>query len=58
MVALLGVGAGVLSLSAGAFVGAVTAFVLVILLARVSAPPAAPGKSFWRGSPARSYSTR
>lgn len=36
MVALLGVGAGLMSLSAGAFAGAVTAFVLVILLARVS----------------------
>ncbi len=36
MVALLGIGAGAISLSAGAFVGAVTAFVLVILLARVS----------------------
>lgn len=36
MVALLGVGAGLVSLSAGAFAGAVTAFVLVILLARVS----------------------
>lgn len=36
MVALLGVGAGLVSLSVGAFAGAVTAFVLVILLARVS----------------------
>lgn len=58
MVALFGVGAGLISLSVGAFAGAVTAFVLVILLARVSAPPVAPGKSFSRGSPARSCSTR
>lgn len=36
MVALFGVGAGLISLSVGAFAGAVTAFVLVILLARVS----------------------
>lgn len=36
MVTLLGVGAGLISLSAGAFVGAVAAFGLVILLARAS----------------------
>jgi ABC-type Fe3+-siderophore transport system permease subunit len=43
MVALLGVGAGMISLSVGAFAGAVTAFVLVILLARVSGPASALG---------------
>jgi iron complex transport system permease protein len=36
LVALLGVGGGLVSLSAGAFSGAVTAFALVIVLARVS----------------------
>ncbi len=36
LVALLGVGAGLLTLSAGAFVGAMAAFALVVLLARVS----------------------
>jgi iron complex transport system permease protein len=36
LVALLGVGGGLVSLSAGAFSGAITAFALVIVLARVS----------------------
>lgn len=42
-VAVLGIGGGVLSLSAGAFVGAVTAFACVVLLARAagSGPTAA-----------------
>ncbi|WP_225922811.1 FecCD family ABC transporter permease [Pseudomonas hamedanensis] len=43
MVALLGVGAGVISLSAGAFAGAVTAFVLVIVLARISGSASGTG---------------
>ncbi|MBW3505467.1 iron ABC transporter permease [Pseudomonas sp. NKUCC02_KPG] len=38
LVAVLGLGAGAISLSAGAFAGAITAFALVILLARVSGP--------------------
>ena len=36
LIALLGLGAGAISLSTGAFVGAIAAFALVILLARVS----------------------
>ncbi|MBA1200245.1 iron ABC transporter permease [Pseudomonas capeferrum] len=40
MVALLGLGAGALSLSGGAFVGALLAFALVLLLARASGPTA------------------
>ncbi len=38
LVALLGLGAGALSLSGGAFVGALAAFALVLLLARASGP--------------------
>ncbi|PAA14794.1 FecCD family ABC transporter permease [Pseudomonas fragi] len=38
LVAVLGLGAGAVSLSAGAFAGAICAFALVILLARVSGP--------------------
>lgn len=49
MVALLGVGAGVVSLSAGAFAGAVTAFVLVILLARVSGSTSGTGQIILAG---------
>lgn len=49
MVALLGVGAGVVSLSAGAFAGAVTAFVLVILLARVSGSASGTGQIILAG---------
>lgn len=49
MVALLGVGAGLVSLSAGAFAGAVTAFVLVILLARVSGSASGTGQIILAG---------
>lgn len=49
MVALLGVGAGLVSLSAGAFAGAVTAFVLVILLARVSGSANGTGQMILAG---------
>ncbi len=38
LVALLGVGAGALTLSGGAFIGALAAFALVLLLARASGP--------------------
>ena len=38
VVAVLGLGAGAISLSAGAFTGAICAFALVILLARASGP--------------------
>ncbi|MBF8780286.1 FecCD family ABC transporter permease [Pseudomonas fulva] len=38
LVALLGLGAGALSLSGGAFLGALAAFALVLLLARASGP--------------------
>lgn len=38
MVALLGLGAGALTLSGGAFIGALAAFALVLLLARASGP--------------------
>ncbi|KQB53636.1 ABC transporter permease [Pseudomonas endophytica] len=43
LIALLGLGAGAISLSAGAFVGAVAAFALVILLARVSGSDSGAG---------------
>ncbi|MGG7672796.1 FecCD family ABC transporter permease [Pseudomonas sp. WC2] len=49
MVALLGVGAGVISLSVGAFAGAVMAFVLVILLARVSGSASGTGQIILAG---------
>ena len=49
LVALLGVGAGALSLSAGAFMGAVTAFALVILLARASGPSTGTGQIILAG---------
>ncbi|MDM8193354.1 iron ABC transporter permease [Pseudomonas koreensis] len=49
MVALLGVGAGAISLSAGAFAGAVTAFALVILLARVSGSASGTGQIILAG---------
>ena len=39
LVALLGLGAGLISLSVGAFAGAVAAFALVVLLARASGSP-------------------
>lgn len=49
MVALLGVGAGAISLSVGAFAGAVTAFALVILLARVSGSTSGTGQIILAG---------
>ncbi|UVL37598.1 iron ABC transporter permease [Pseudomonas sp. B21-041] len=49
MVALLGVGAGIISLSVGAFAGAVTAFVLVIVLARVSGSASSTGQIILAG---------
>ncbi|WPN49362.1 MULTISPECIES: FecCD family ABC transporter permease [unclassified Pseudomonas] len=49
LVALLGVGAGMVSLSAGAFSGAVTAFALVILLARVSGRSSGTGQIILAG---------
>lgn len=49
MVALLGVGAGLISLSVGAFAGAVTAFVLVIVLARVSGSASGTGQIILAG---------
>ncbi|PYB88686.1 ABC transporter permease [Pseudomonas koreensis] len=49
MVALLGVGAGAISLSVGAFAGAVIAFVLVILLARVSGSASGTGQIILAG---------
>lgn len=49
LVALLGVGAGMISLSAGAFVGAVAAFTLVILLARVSENSSGTGQIILAG---------
>ncbi len=49
MVALLGVGAGAISLSVGAFDGAVIAFALVILLARVSGSASGTGQIILAG---------
>jgi len=49
LVALLGVGAGLLTLSAGAFVGAMTAFALVVLLARVSGTSGGAGQIILAG---------
>ncbi|WP_414926167.1 FecCD family ABC transporter permease [Pseudomonas zeae] len=49
MVALLGVGAGIISLSVGAFAGAVTAFVLVIVLARVCGSASGTGQIILAG---------
>ncbi|HWH89859.1 MAG TPA: iron ABC transporter permease [Pseudomonas sp.] len=49
MVALLGVGAGAISLSVGAFAGAVTAFALVIVLARVSGSTSGTGQIILAG---------
>ncbi|MNI12107.1 putative siderophore transport system permease protein YfhA [compost metagenome] len=49
LVALLGVGAGLLTLSAGAFVGAMTAFALVVLLARVSGTSGGTGQIILAG---------
>jgi iron complex transport system permease protein len=49
LVAILGLGAGALSLSAGAFFGAVTAFTLVTLLARSARGGAAAGQIILAG---------
>ena len=49
LVALLGLGAGAISLSVGAFVGALAAFGLVILLARVSGPASGTGQIILAG---------
>lgn len=49
LVALLGLGAGAISLSVGAFAGAVAAFVLVILLARVSGSSSGTGQIILAG---------
>ena len=49
LVALLGVGAGMLTLSAGAFVGAMAAFALVILLARLSGSSRGTGQIILAG---------
>ena len=49
LVALLGVGAGMLTLSAGAFVGAMAAFGLVILLARLSGSSRGTGQIILAG---------
>lgn len=48
-VALLGLGAGTISLSTGAFAGAVVAFALVILLARISGPSGGTGQIILAG---------
>ena len=49
LVALMGVGGGLISLSAGAFVGAMAAFVLVILLARASGSASGTGQIILAG---------
>ena len=49
LVAVLGLGAGAISLSAGAFVGAISAFALVLLLARASGPTAASAQIILAG---------
>ena len=49
LVALMGLGAGAISLSVGAFAGAVAAFVLVILLARVSGSSSGTGQIILAG---------
>ncbi|MGR3890462.1 FecCD family ABC transporter permease [Pseudomonas sp. 1152_12] len=49
LVALLGVGGGLISLSAGAFVGAMAAFALVILLARASGSSSGTGQIILAG---------
>ena len=48
-VAVLGLGAGAVSLSAGAFAGAICAFALVILLARASGPTGASAQIILAG---------
>ena len=49
LVALIGVGGGLISLSAGAFVGAMAAFALVILLARASGSSSGTGQIILAG---------
>ena len=49
LVALLGLGAGAISLSVGAFAGAIAAFALVIVLARVSGPASGTGQIILAG---------
>ena len=49
LVAVMGLGAGALSLSAGAFAGAICAFALVILLARASGPTGASAQIILAG---------
>ena len=49
LVAVLGLGAGAVSLSAGAFAGAIGAFALVILLARASGPTGASAQIILAG---------
>ena len=49
LVAVLGLGAGAVSLSAGAFAGAIAAFALVILLARISGPTGASAQIILAG---------
>ena len=49
LVAVLGLGAGAVSLSAGAFAGAIGAFALVILLARASGPSGASAQIILAG---------
>ena len=49
LVALMGVGGGLISLSAGAFVGAMAAFALVILLARASGSMSGTGQIILAG---------
>ena len=49
LVALMGVGGGLVSLSAGAFVGAMAAFALVILLARASGTSSGTGQIILAG---------
>ncbi|WP_300635264.1 iron ABC transporter permease [Pseudomonas sp.] len=49
LIALIGVGGGLISLSAGAFVGAMAAFALVILLARASGASSGTGQIILAG---------
>lgn len=49
LVALLGLGAGTVSLSVGAFAGAIAAFALVLLLARASGPASGTGQIILAG---------
>lgn len=49
LIALLGLGAGAISLSVGAFAGAIAAFSLVVLLARASGPASGTGQIILAG---------